>query len=193
MPYVMSHGKSPHGTDWLFESAAECYLPILDALRRLEAEGIKPRWTINITPILAEQLDDPAFADEFIGYCEEKAEYARKDRDKFVAENQLALAGLAAYWERYFLRSIDQFVGTWNKSICGAWKHFQDAGLIELITCGATHGYFPLLGTDESVQAQVKSRFAGGETRRVLADGSGDHHDARGSGESRQSCGPRTS
>lgn len=156
MPYVMSHGKSPHGTDWLFESAAECYLPILDALRRLEAEGIKPRWTINITPILAEQLDDPAFADEFIGYCEEKAEYARKDRDKFVAENQLALAGLAAYWERYFLRSIDQFVGTWNKSICGAWKHFQDAGLIELITCGATHGYFPLLGTDESVQAQVK-------------------------------------
>jgi 1,4-alpha-glucan branching enzyme len=25
-----------------------------------------------------------------------------------------------------------------------------------VITCGATHGYFPLLGTDESVQAQVK-------------------------------------
>jgi len=25
-----------------------------------------------------------------------------------------------------------------------------------MITCGATHGYFPLAGTDESVQAQVK-------------------------------------
>ena len=38
----------------------------------------------------------------------------------------------------------------------GAWGYFQEQGSIEIITCGATHGYLPLLGTDESVQAQVK-------------------------------------
>ena len=30
-----------------------------------------------------------------------------------------------------------------------AFRHFQDAGLIDILTCGATHGYMPLLGTDE--------------------------------------------
>ena len=64
MPYVLSHGKSPHGTDWINESAAECYLPILHALDRLLKEGIKPRWTINLTPVLLEQLADEAFKDD---------------------------------------------------------------------------------------------------------------------------------
>lgn len=76
MPYVLSHGKSPHGTDWLHESTIECYLPLLHALERLEAEGISPRWTVNMTPILAEQLRDPSFADGFIAYCEEKIAFA---------------------------------------------------------------------------------------------------------------------
>ena len=29
--------------------------------------------------------------------------------------------------------------------------------MIEIITCGATHGYMPLLGTDESVRAQIRT------------------------------------
>ncbi|MBS1723578.1 MAG: DUF1957 domain-containing protein [Armatimonadetes bacterium] len=156
MPYVLSHGKSPHGTDWLFESAAECYLPILDALDRLRVAGIKPRWTINVTPILAEQLDDPAFKDGFVAYCEEKIAFADEDIERFRGQNELWLEGLAAMWKRFYSRARDQFTEKWNRSINSAWRHFEEEGLIELITCGATHGYFPLLGTDESVSAQVR-------------------------------------
>ena len=29
LPYVLSHGRWPHGTDWLSEAAAETYLPLL--------------------------------------------------------------------------------------------------------------------------------------------------------------------
>src|SRR3954469_12154741 len=89
MPYVLSHGKSPHGTDWLHESAAECYLPILHALERLHADGIKPRWTINMTPILAEQLEDETFKAEFEGYCEAKIEAAALDQKRFEHEGDL--------------------------------------------------------------------------------------------------------
>ncbi|MBX3095583.1 MAG: DUF1957 domain-containing protein [Fimbriimonadaceae bacterium] len=156
MPYVLSHGKSPHGTDWLHESAAECYLPILDALERLRQQGIRPRWTINITPILAEQLDDPSFADGFEAYCEEKIAAALMDQENFETAGDLRMVGLAAWWQRFYTRALVQFKHRWNRDLCGAWKSFQDDGLIELITCGATHGYFPLLGTDESIQAQVK-------------------------------------
>lgn len=156
MPYVLSHGKSPHGTDWLNESAAECYLPILDALDRLHAQGIKPRWTINMTPILAEQLDDPAFKAGFEEYCQEKIDAAIADRATFEKEGPMWMEGLAAMWQRYYTRALVQFKHQWGRSICEAFRYFQDEGCIELITCGATHGYFPLAGTDESVQAQVK-------------------------------------
>lgn len=156
MPYVLSHGKSPHGTDWLNESAAECYLPILDALDRLNALGIRPRWTINISPILAEQLDDPSFKDGFEAYCQEKIDFALGDQQRFKQDGQLGMEGLAAMWQRYYTRALVQFKHQWGRSICEGFRFFQDEGLVEIITCGATHGYFPLLGTDESIQAQVK-------------------------------------
>ena len=156
MPYVLSHGKSPHGADWLFEAAAECYLPLLDTLNRLRREGISPRWTVNMTPILAEQLDDPSFVQGFKDYCEEKIQYAISDAADFGKEGQNAMQGLAGFWQRHYTRCLVQFKHEWNESICQAFRGLQEDGLIELITCGATHGYFPLAATEESIYAQVR-------------------------------------
>jgi len=156
MPYVLSHGKSPHGTDWINESAAECYLPILHTLNRLHKKGIRPRWTINITPILAEQLDDESFKDGFESYCQEKIDAAVGDLRRFEVEGPLWMQGIAAMWQRYYTRSLVQFKHQWGRAINEAFKFFQDEGCIEIITSPATHGFLPLLGTDESVQAQVK-------------------------------------
>ena len=156
MPYVLSHGKSPHGTDWINESTAECYLPLLHTLDRLLNDGIKPRWTVNITPILAEQLEDPAFKDEFEHYCQTKIDYSLEDQQKFEREGPLWMQGLALMWQRVYTRSLVQFKHQWNRSIIDGFRYFQEQGCIEIITSGATHGYQPLLGTDESCQAQVR-------------------------------------
>ena len=40
LPYVLSHGVWPHGTDWLNEAAAECYIPLINAFEDLAAEGL---------------------------------------------------------------------------------------------------------------------------------------------------------
>ena len=32
LPYVLHHGETPHGEAWLFEAAAETYLPLLDLI-----------------------------------------------------------------------------------------------------------------------------------------------------------------
>lgn len=156
MPYVLSHGKSPHGTDWINESAAECYLPLLNALDRLLNQDIRPKWTVNLTPILAEQLDDPAFKDGFEEYCQAKIDVARSDQEKFEREGPLWMQGLAGMWQRWYTRQLVEFKHKWGRSITGAFGYFQEQGAIEIITCGATHGYCPLLGTDESVQVQIK-------------------------------------
>ena len=47
LPYVMAHGRWPHGTDWLNEAAAETYIPLLDTLTGLIAEGHSPRLTLG--------------------------------------------------------------------------------------------------------------------------------------------------
>ena len=156
MPYVLSHGKSPHGTDWINESTAECYLPLLHALDRLLNEGIRPRWTVNLTPILVEQLEDPAFKDEFENYCQSKIDDAIEDQQKFEREGPLWMQGLALMWQRVYTRALVQFKHQWDRSIIDAFRYFQDQGSIEIITSGATHGYQALLGTDESCQAQIR-------------------------------------
>jgi 1,4-alpha-glucan branching enzyme len=156
MPYVLSHGKSPHGTDWINESTAECYLPLLHALDRLLNEGIRPRWTINMTPVLAEQLDDPSFKAGFEDYCQSKIDFALEDQRRFEVEGPMWMQGVAAMWQRYYTRALVQFKHQWGRSVNGAFKFFQEQGSVELITSCATHGYMPLLGTDESCQAQVK-------------------------------------
>ena len=40
IPYVLAHGRSPHGTDWLSEAAAETYLPLLDACHKLDRRRV---------------------------------------------------------------------------------------------------------------------------------------------------------
>ena len=156
MPYVLSHGKSPHGTDWIHESAAECYLPLLHTLDRLLAEGIKPRWTVNMTPILAEQLEDPAFKSGFVDYCQDKIDQAIEDQRRLALQGELWQEGLALMWQRMYTRALVQFKHQWGRSIIEAFRFFQDQGCIEIITSGATHGYQPLMATDESCRAQVR-------------------------------------
>ncbi|MGH7702371.1 MAG: DUF1957 domain-containing protein, partial [Gemmatimonadales bacterium] len=61
LPYVLNHGRWPHGSDWLCEAAVDTYLPLLEQLRGLSAEGTAAPVTIGFTPVLASQLASPAF------------------------------------------------------------------------------------------------------------------------------------
>ena len=59
LPWVLGHGRWPHGEAWLHEATAECYLPLLRLLDRLEKEGRKGSITLGLTPVLAEMLASP--------------------------------------------------------------------------------------------------------------------------------------
>ena len=47
------------------------------------------------------------------------------------------------------------FVERYNRDIVGAFRKLQDDGYIEIITCGATHGYLPLMSRDSTIYAQI--------------------------------------
>ena len=157
IPYVLAHGRSPHGTDWLSEAAAETYLPLLDACLRLVAEGLSPKITLGLTPVLVEQLRDPSFQDELSDYLRGKIASAQANQEHFRREGNYHMAYLARYWEDWYGRALTDFEKRHGRDIVGAFKALQDAGHIEIITSSATHGYSALLSQDTSVQAQVKT------------------------------------
>ena len=154
LPYVVNHGTWPHGLEWLLEAAAETYLPLLRMLGNLHRDGISLRCNLNISPILLEQLAHPVFKAEFPEYVGRKILAAREDEAYFMQSGEAHFAETARYWQRFFTQAKEDFEGLGSDIIAG-FRHYNDAGLIEIITCGATHGYMPLLGTDESVRAQV--------------------------------------
>ena len=155
LPYVLGHGRWPHGTDWLSEAALETYVPLVMALRRLVHDGISPRITVGITPVLAEQLVHPDFAVEFGRYLEQKADGARADARTFEKEGFEARAELAGHWVRTIDTVRNTFEVELGGDLIGAFRDLQDAGHVEIITSAATHGYLPLLGLDSAVENQV--------------------------------------
>jgi 1,4-alpha-glucan branching enzyme len=156
IPYVLAHGSWPHGMDWLYEAAAETYMPLLDVFERLAAEGIPAGTNISFTPVLMDQLKDPAFAQGFDEYLRMKIGIAEADRDHFERTGATALRPLAEYWEAWYRKVLEDFRGRCRSDIIDAFRSLQDRGQIEVLTSGATHGYFPLLARDESVRQQVR-------------------------------------
>ena len=119
IPYVLSHGISPHGTDWLAEAACETYLPLLNVCNRLVSEGISPRITLGLTPVLVEQLCDPDFNDELLDYFNGKIAQAKADQLQFASEGQYHMAYVARWWEDWYTScllytSTPAQPGTWN-------------------------------------------------------------------------------
>ena len=56
-------------------------------------------------------------------------------------------------WSDVYKGVYDDFTIKYGGDLIGAFRSLQDSGCIEIATCGATHGYFPLLSLDTSVQA----------------------------------------
>jgi 1,4-alpha-glucan branching enzyme len=156
IPYVLAHGSWPHGMDWLFEAAAETYLPLLDVFFRLRDENIPPRVNVSFTPVLMEQLKNPSFATGFKAYLKMKVEIAQQDRAYFERMGSKALSGLTRYWEDWYLRLQDVFTRLCGEDIIAAYRKLQDEGQIEILTSAATHAYFPLLSRDDSIRWQVR-------------------------------------
>lgn len=157
LPYVIRHGKWPHGSDWLCEAVAECYIPLLNECFDLRREGIDAKITVSFSPVLLEQLADEEFPAIFEEYLQERIAAAEKDARYFQGRaDEEGLIPVATFWRDWYRERRQDFVERYNRDLVAAFRDLRDAGAIAVQTCGATHGYFPLLGYDESLHAQVQ-------------------------------------
>lgn len=165
LPYVLHHGIWPHGEDWLYEAAAETYLPILSMVDECVFFNAIPRITMGLTPVLLEQLSHEHFKEGFITYLVDRVQRARQDRADFEKMNEMHMAYLATRWEEWFQKLIEQFEKI-KRNIPAAYAERAKLGYIEILTSCATHGYMPLLLEDASIRAQIRAGIATSE--RVL-------------------------
>ncbi len=157
LPYVLNHGRWPHGSDWLCEAALDTYLPLLEQLEALAAEGTPAPLTIGFTPVLANQLASPVFT---------------REMDAFFAQRLAAcdeappsVGPLVEFWRSRFKR-LQALFRTIDADLVSAFRRFQERGLLEIIGSAATHGYLPLLARDESIRLQLA--VGQGEHRRLF-------------------------
>ena len=139
---------------WLFEAISETYIPLLLNYQKLVEEKVNFRITMSMTPPLLNMLDNKLLQQRYIAYLNKHIELAQKEikrTENNPQENQLA----HYYFDRYS-NDLHVFHDIYHDNIITGFKHFQDIGVLEIITCGATHGYFPILYiTEQTVKAQI--------------------------------------
>ncbi len=171
LPYVLRHGRWPHGSDWVCEAALDSYLPLVETVGELAGRGVRAPLTIGFSPVLANQLADPFFGAEFDFFLGQRLASCEEARRTLPANGERALLPLVDFWQARLERLKARFEAE-GRDIVGAFARLAAAGHIELMTCAATHGYLPLLGRDASIRLQLA--VARAEHRRLF------HRDATG-------------
>ncbi|MBF0487583.1 MAG: DUF1957 domain-containing protein [Nitrospirae bacterium] len=139
---------------WLFEAVFETYLPLLMRLKKLEGNGVDFRLTMSVSPPLVEMLADEYLTGLFIRYMDRLIELSQKEMSRL--KNDSGMLKVATFYYQRFIEIRTFFTGELGGSVLNGYKHFSDTGQLEIITCGATHGFLPLLRTNpRSVEAQI--------------------------------------
>ena len=154
LPYVR-HPEHEHYLEerWLFEAITETYIPLLKVFEQLAEEGVAYRITMSLTPPLLSMLNDQLLQDRYLKHLEKLIELAAKEieRTRWLPE----FNRMAHYYHDLFTFSRWYFAEKCQKNLVTPFRRLQDAGYLELITSGATHGYLPLMLHREAVRAQV--------------------------------------
>ncbi len=147
LPWVLGHGTWPHGEDWLAEAITHCYLPLIDAFRRLADRGRTRFVTLSVTPVLTSMFTDRRTAPLVDRYLAQRTQAAWEARTRHP---------LAIWWHGEFerLRAIWDSI---DHDLVGALRELSDRGAIELSTSAATHVYLPLAQTSKLVRLALRT------------------------------------
>jgi 1,4-alpha-glucan branching enzyme len=140
--------------DWLYEAITETYLPLLSVFEKLVEDKIDFRITMSMTPTLISMLCDPLLQERYLKHINRLIELSHKEIERTAWQPQFQK--LAIMYLNNFCKAREIFE-RYKRNIVTAFKNLQDMGKIEIVTCGATHGFFPLMdASKESVRAQIR-------------------------------------
>lgn len=141
--------------EWFFEAITETYLPLLWEFDALRKEGLPFRITMSLTPPLCEMLADGLLQTRYLNHINRLRELSEKECSR--VRHDAAFAPLAAMYRNRFEKCYRHFEAL-DRNILNGFRSFQQSGHLEIITCGATHGFLPnLKQTPHAVEAQLET------------------------------------
>jgi 1,4-alpha-glucan branching enzyme len=155
LPFVR-HPESDYvlEEEWLYEAITETYVPLLQVFEGLRRDGIDFKLTMSMTPPLLSMLSDPLLQDRYHSYLATLEELAKLEVERNTFNGHLK------YLAEHYVEEFRQIRATWegyDRNLIKAFKQFVDSNNLEIITCGATHGYLPLMKMyPEAVWAQIQ-------------------------------------
>jgi 1,4-alpha-glucan branching enzyme len=141
--------------DWLYEAITETYIPLLEVFDGLERDGADWRLTMSVTPTLAAMLCDPLLQYRYVRHIDNLIELASKEIER--TRWQPPFHTLAQMYHNRFRRAREVFVSQYGNNLLQGFRRFFESGKLEIITCGATHGFLPLMTINrQAMRAQIE-------------------------------------
>ena len=156
LPFVR-HPEYPEflEEDWLFQAITETYVPQIEMFNRLAQDDVPCRLTVSISPPLLSMLSDSLLQSRYMGFLGRAQKLA--DLECKRTQGNPEFNRLAEMYQEKLSHVENLFFHKYKKNLINAYKEFQDKGLLDLITCGATHGYLPIMNLQpKAVRAQIQ-------------------------------------
>lgn len=153
LPFVR-HPEYPEflEEDWLYEAITETYIPLLFLFENLVKEGVKFRVTMTLTPSLCEMLADPLLQSR---YSERIAKLVKLTTSELERTKDTPYFEAAKLHHEHFVAAQKLFNEKYHGNLIAGFRNLQDEGVLEIITCAATHGFLPLMSNDAVRRAQI--------------------------------------
>jgi 1,4-alpha-glucan branching enzyme len=155
LPFVR-HPETEHflEEDWLFEAITESYIPLLQSMQRLRADGVPFKLSMSLTPPLCAMLQDELLRERYVQHLDELVEFCNREAERNRKHAQLH--GLSVFYLEMFTATRRFFVEECRCNLITAFRELRDAGLLEIVGCAATHGLLPLLHQQSPAAARAQ-------------------------------------
>jgi len=156
LPYVR-HPEYPDflEEDWFFEALTETYIPLVIVLDGLLADDVDYRLTMTLSPPLLSMMQDELLRERYHRYLERLIALAEREIDR-TRRVDPRFTELARIYLHDLTRIRRVFRDQYGSDMVRAFRKHRDTGRLEIITCGATHGFLPLMEAPQAVRAQVQ-------------------------------------
>ena len=141
---------------WFFEGMTESYIPLGLMMRRLMDEGVAARFTLSLSPTLLAMMADPALMARYRRHLAKTIELG--DREVERTRHEPVFNYTARMYRDQFRASHSVLFDEYGGSPVTLFRELAQAGVVELMTSAATHGYLPLLSVNpSSVRGQIRT------------------------------------
>ena len=149
--------------DWFFEAMTETYLPLIHTFERLHGDGVPFKVTVSLSPTLLSMMSDSLLTGRYLQHLDRLIELADKEVERTRWLPEFHRLALMYHWRLSYARTT--FVDRYGRNLIHAFRRFAELGHVEIMTCGATHGFLPLMSANpKAVRAQIQTAVRTHET-----------------------------